>query len=432
AQTFGRHRAGSQDAALRAPDLPRLVRQTPARTDAACMEGAALARYFRQLFRAGDRHRRRRRPRARGLRGDAAPASALLRAPALRFRPARRRTPALAHDPRRARRGDRRRDSHRRTRARMRRRVSRRTRRLVRRRCTRTQARKKRVYARRVPADDQLQAAAACMRAARPRALPSTRRARLRRGRGVAARDRRGLHDPDRRLLRDGRIVRLRKRQGGAFARDRGPHAAAGRARRPARDTPDCRRFQLSRADPPSHRPASAAPGATARAGLAQRNGGHMRKRGTGRQPFAGSVVVVTGASAGVGRATAHAFARGGAKLGLIARGKEALEAAAEEVHALGGEAIAIETDVADAAAVEQAAQTVEERLGAIDIWVNNAMVTVFAPVSELTPEEFRRVTEVTYLGGVYGTMAALKRMRVCNRGTIVQVSSAPAYRSIH
>ncbi len=147
---------------------------------------------------------------------------------------------------------------------------------------------------------------------------------------------------------------------------------------------------------------------------------------------FKDKVVVVTGASAGVGRATAIAFAKQGAHVALIARGKEGLESAKREIElAGGGDVLTIAVDVTDAQAVEAAADRVEAELGPIDIWVNDAMVTIFAPVSDITPDEFKRVTEVTYLGGVYGTMAALKRMRARDRGTIVQVSSALAYRSI-
>src|ERR687886_164259 len=142
-------------------------------------------------------------------------------------------------------------------------------------------------------------------------------------------------------------------------------------------------------------------------------------------------VVVVTGASAGVGRATVQAFAKRGARVGLIARGRAGLEGAKNEVESFGGKAMVLPTDVADADAVEKAAQKVEEELGPIDVWVNNAMVSVFSPVREMTAEEFRRVTEVTYLGYVYGTMAALKWMLPRDRGTIVQVGSALAYRGI-
>src|SRR5215216_1298539 len=142
-------------------------------------------------------------------------------------------------------------------------------------------------------------------------------------------------------------------------------------------------------------------------------------------------VVVVTGASAGVGRATAVAFAGRGAHVGLLARGRDVLEGAKKEVEVAGGKALVVPTDVSDADAVEEAAQRVEEDLGPIDVWVNNAMTSVFSPVKEMTPEEFRSVTEVTYLGTVYGTMAALKRMLPRNRGSIVQVGSALAYRGI-
>ena len=143
------------------------------------------------------------------------------------------------------------------------------------------------------------------------------------------------------------------------------------------------------------------------------------------------TVVAVTGASAGVGRATARAFARDGADVGLIARGRERLESAKREVEAAGRRAVVAEADVADAAQVEAAAQRIEDELGPIDVWVNNAMTTVFAPVSDTTPEEFRRATEVTYLGSVWGTMSALRRMRPRDSGVIVQVGSALAYRGI-
>ncbi len=141
-------------------------------------------------------------------------------------------------------------------------------------------------------------------------------------------------------------------------------------------------------------------------------------------------VVAVTGASSGVGRATAHAFARQGATVGLIARNQEALAAAAAEVQALGGRPVVLVCDVADAGAVEAAAEELDLH-GAIDVWVNNAMASVFAPTWEISPEEFRRVTEVTYLGVVHGTLSALARMRPHGSGVIVQVGSALAYRGI-
>lgn len=142
-------------------------------------------------------------------------------------------------------------------------------------------------------------------------------------------------------------------------------------------------------------------------------------------------VVVITGASAGLGRATAREFGSHGAKVGLIARGIDGLEAARREIEALGGHAIIVPADVADADAVEQAAASIERELGPIDVWVNNAMASVFSPVKEMQAREYKRVTEVTYLGVVYGTLAALKRMLPRNRGVIVQVGSALAYRSI-
>ncbi len=145
----------------------------------------------------------------------------------------------------------------------------------------------------------------------------------------------------------------------------------------------------------------------------------------------ASEIVVVTGASAGIGRATATEFARRGAKLALLARGIDGLEAARRELERAGSRVLVVPTDMADPDQVEQAAERVERELGPIDIWVNCAMVTVFSPVSSMTPAEFKRVTHVTYLGYVYGTMAALKRMRQRNRGTIVQVGSALAYRAI-
>jgi NAD(P)-dependent dehydrogenase (short-subunit alcohol dehydrogenase family) len=142
-------------------------------------------------------------------------------------------------------------------------------------------------------------------------------------------------------------------------------------------------------------------------------------------------VVVITGASAGAGRAIVQAFARRGASIGLVARGCDGLEGTRRDVEALGGKALVLPTDVADPAQVEAAAAEVERVFGPIDIWVNDAMTSVFSPLKDLTPEEFRRVTEVTYLGCVYGTMAALHHMLPRNRGIIVQVGSALAYRGI-
>ncbi len=143
------------------------------------------------------------------------------------------------------------------------------------------------------------------------------------------------------------------------------------------------------------------------------------------------AIVVVTGASAGVGRAVVRRFAKHGARVALLARGRAGLEAARAEVEQAGSEALVLPTDVADAAAVEAAAAAVEERFGPIDIWINNAMVSVFSPVKQMTAEDYRRVTEVTYLGYVYGTLAALKRMVPRDRGMIVQVGSALSYRGI-
>ncbi|MFB3915937.1 MAG: SDR family oxidoreductase [Terriglobales bacterium] len=142
-------------------------------------------------------------------------------------------------------------------------------------------------------------------------------------------------------------------------------------------------------------------------------------------------VVVITGASAGVGRATVREFARRRAAIGLLARGIDGLEGARREVERAGGRALVLPTDVADPKQVEAAAVAVEKKLGPIDIWINNAMASVFSPVKEMKPEEYKRVTEVTYLGVVYGTLAALKRMLPRNRGVIVQVGSALAFRSI-
>ncbi|HZS16898.1 MAG TPA: SDR family oxidoreductase [Candidatus Udaeobacter sp.] len=142
-------------------------------------------------------------------------------------------------------------------------------------------------------------------------------------------------------------------------------------------------------------------------------------------------VVVITGASAGVGRATVRKFAKDGARIGLIARGLDGLKGAQREVEELGGKALVFPVDVANPDLVEAAAAQIEADFGDIDIWINNAMVSVFSPVKKMTAEEFRRVTEVTYLGCVFGTLAALKRMLPRNRGTIVQIGSALAYRGI-
>src|ERR1700757_5276755 len=139
-------------------------------------------------------------------------------------------------------------------------------------------------------------------------------------------------------------------------------------------------------------------------------------------------VVVVTGAGAGVGRAVAREFAQRGDWVALIGRDPDRLAAAVGELERLGVRAGAFPADVADADAVEKAADEIEAQLGPIEIWVNNAMATVFSPVKDLTAEEFRRATHVTYLGTVHGTMAALRRMRTRNRGTIVNVGSALAY----
>ncbi len=142
-------------------------------------------------------------------------------------------------------------------------------------------------------------------------------------------------------------------------------------------------------------------------------------------------VVVVTGASAGLGRAIVNEFAKRGAHIGLLARGRERLEDARREAESLGGKAIAIPTDVADYQQVEAAAQKVEDTFGPIDIWINDAMVGILSPVKEMQPEEYKRVTDVTYLGQVYGTLAALKRMLPRDHGKIILVGSALAYRGI-
>jgi NAD(P)-dependent dehydrogenase (short-subunit alcohol dehydrogenase family) len=148
-------------------------------------------------------------------------------------------------------------------------------------------------------------------------------------------------------------------------------------------------------------------------------------------KPYAGKTVVVTGASAGIGRATAELFGAKGARVALIARGEDGLRGAADAVDYAGGTALALPVDVADFEAVDRAAERAESELGPIDVWVNVAFTSVFAPFTKITPAEFRRVTEVTYLGYVHGTMAALRRMVPRDRGTIVQVGSALGYRSI-
>ena len=142
-------------------------------------------------------------------------------------------------------------------------------------------------------------------------------------------------------------------------------------------------------------------------------------------------VVAITGASAGVGRATALVFGRNGWNVALIARGRDRLEHARHEIEREGGCAMVLPADVADASAVFRAADEACAHWGTIDVWVNNAMATIFGPVDEISPEEFKRVTEVTYLGQVHGTLAALKHMRPRGRGVIVQVGSALSYRSI-
>ncbi|WP_137389036.1 SDR family oxidoreductase [Rhodoligotrophos defluvii] len=141
--------------------------------------------------------------------------------------------------------------------------------------------------------------------------------------------------------------------------------------------------------------------------------------------------VIVTGAAAGIGRAIAHRFASGGDRIGLIARDADALAAVRREIRSMGAEAEFAVADVADAEAVFAAAEQLEQKLGDTDIWINNAMETVFSTVADMSPEEFRRVTEVTYLGFVHGTMAALKSMRPRRKGHIMQMGSALAYRGI-
>lgn len=153
-----------------------------------------------------------------------------------------------------------------------------------------------------------------------------------------------------------------------------------------------------------------------------------MQRDGIGRKR---RVVVVTGASAGLGRAIVREFARKGCDVALIARGVEGLEAAKREVEEAGGRALVLPIDIADAAAVDAAAAEAELKLGPIDVWVNNAMNSVFSPVKEMSPEDYKRVTDVTYLGHVYGTLSALKRMLPRDNGSIIFVGSALAYRGI-
>jgi short-subunit dehydrogenase len=153
----------------------------------------------------------------------------------------------------------------------------------------------------------------------------------------------------------------------------------------------------------------------------------NLKKIGNQEPP----VVVITGAGAGVGRATVRQFAENGARLGLIGRDQHRLEQAAEEVRRLGSEAVVAIADVADADQVEAAAVRIESVFGSIDIWINNAMATIYSPFEQISPEDYKRATEVTYLGTVYGTMAALKRMKDKDQGLIIQVGSALAYRAI-
>ena len=158
---------------------------------------------------------------------------------------------------------------------------------------------------------------------------------------------------------------------------------------------------------------------------------GPQTSRDTQASQRRGQVVAVTGASGGIGRATAVAFGRRGATVALIARGEQGLHAAAEEVKAAGGQALCVPTDVADAEQVEEAVARIETELGPIDVWVNVAFTSVFSPFDDVTAKEFARVTEVSYLGYVYATMAVLPRMKRRGSGVIVQVGSALAYRGI-
>ncbi len=150
------------------------------------------------------------------------------------------------------------------------------------------------------------------------------------------------------------------------------------------------------------------------------------------KKNFLGKTVVITGASAGLGRAMVREFAKHGANVGLLARGIDGLNAAKKEVEDYGGKALAVPTDVGNADEVEHAAQKIEDQFGPIDIWVNNAMLSVFGPFKKLESADFKHVTEVTYLGQVYGTSSALKRMLPRNKGTIILIGSALAYRGIN
>ncbi|MEO8960981.1 MAG: SDR family oxidoreductase [Ginsengibacter sp.] len=149
------------------------------------------------------------------------------------------------------------------------------------------------------------------------------------------------------------------------------------------------------------------------------------------KKDFKGKTVVITGASAGLGRAMVREFAKHGANIGLIARGEDGLNAAKAEVESYGGRALVLPTDVSNADEVEKAAQEIEDHFGSIDVWINNAMVSVFGPFKKMEAEDFKHVTDVTYLGQVYGTQAALKRMLPKDKGTIILIGSALAYRGI-
>lgn len=149
------------------------------------------------------------------------------------------------------------------------------------------------------------------------------------------------------------------------------------------------------------------------------------------KKDFTGKTVVITGASAGLGRAMVREFAKHGANVGMIARGIDGLKAANDEVEELGGHGYIAQCDVSDANAVENAAEKIENHFGAIDVWINNAMISIFGPFKKIEPGDFERVTDVTYLGQVYGTSAALKRMLPRNKGTIILIGSALAYRGI-